>query len=139
MAGMRVCYFMARPDIIKKVMMYDDGLTVDLPIPSIACANASLTAKTLIDQRRAELIATRGMTEDFLKKRGLKLIGPSHANMLMIDWKTKSSKDMKAAFAAQGVEIARVFPTWPTVSRISIGSKADMEGFFAAFNKVVSA
>ena len=139
MAGMRVGYFMARPDIIKKVMMYDDGLTVDLPIPSIACANASLTAKTLIDQRRAELIVTRSMTEDFLKKRGLKLIGPSHANMLMIDWKTKTAKEMKAAFAAQGVEIARVFPSWPTVSRVSIGSKADMEGFFAAFNKVVGA
>ena len=79
------------------------------------------------------------MTVDFLTKRGLKLIGPSHANMLMIDWKTKTAKDMQAAFAAQGVEIARVFPAWPTVSRISIGSKADMEGFFAAFNKVVSA
>ncbi len=139
MAGMRVGYLMARPDIIKKVMMYDDGLTVDLPIPSIACANASLTAKSLIDQRRAELIATRTMTEEFLKKRGLKLIGPSHANMLMVDWKTKTAKEMKAAFLAQGVEIARVFPSWPTVSRISIGSKADMEGFFAAFNKVVAA
>src|SRR5579872_5065192 len=94
MAGMRVGYLMARPDIIKKVMMYDDGLTVDLPIPSIACANASLTAKSLINARRKELIANRTVTEDFLKKRGLKLIGPSHANMLMIDWKTKSSKDM---------------------------------------------
>ena len=79
------------------------------------------------------------MTEEFLTKRGLKLIGPSHGNMLMIDWKTKSAKDMKAAFAAQGVEIARVFPAWPTVSRISIGSKADMEGFFAAYSKVASA
>ncbi len=139
MAGMRVGYFMGRPDIIKKMVMYDDGLSYELAIPSAACANASLTAHDLIDARRKELVANRTMTEDFLKKRGLKLIGPSHANMLMIDWKTKSSKDMKAAFAAQGVEIARVFPSWPTVSRISIGSKADMEGFFAAFNKVVSA
>ncbi len=140
MAGMRVGYFIARPDIIQKMKLYDGGsLSGQLPIPSAACATASLTAKSLIDARRAELIATRTMTEDFLKKRGLKLIGPSHANMLMIDWKTKTAKDMKAAFAAQGVEIARVFPAWPTVSRISIGSKADMEGFFAAYNKVVSA
>ncbi len=79
------------------------------------------------------------MTVDFLTKRGLKLIGPSEANMLMIDWKTKSAKDMQAAFRAQGVQIAPRWPIWPTVSRISIGSKADMEGFFAAFNKVVSA
>jgi histidinol-phosphate aminotransferase len=46
---------------------------------------------------------------------------------------------MQTAFAAQGVELARTFPAWPTVTRITIGSRADMEGFFSAFNKVVSA
>ena len=140
MAGMRVGFFMARPDIIKKLQMYDDGfLSFQLPAPSAACATASLTQKALMDQRRNELIANRTMTEDFLKKRGLKVIGPSEANMLMVDWKTKTAKQMQAAFRAQGVEIARTFPAWPTVSRLTIGSKADMEGFFAAFDKVVSA
>jgi histidinol-phosphate aminotransferase len=140
MAGMRVGYCMGRPDLIKKLRLHDDGaLSGQLPIPSTACATASLTAKNLIDQRRAELIANRTMTEEFLGKRGLRLIGPSHANMLMVDWKTKTAKEMQTAFRAQGVEIARTFPVWPTVSRITIGSKADMEGFFTAFNKVVSA
>ena len=47
---------------------------------------------------------------------------------------------MQAAFRAQDVEIAGGrWPIWPTVSRISIGSHQDMEGFFNAFNKVVSA
>jgi histidinol-phosphate aminotransferase len=140
MAGMRVGFFMARPDIIKKLQMYDNGfLSFQLPAPSAACATASLTQKALMDQRRQELIATRTMTEDFLKKRGLKVIGPSQANMVMVDWKTKTAKEMQTAFRAQGVEIARTFPAWPTVSRLTIGSKADMEGFFAAFDKVVSA
>jgi histidinol-phosphate aminotransferase len=105
----------------------------------VACANASLTATSLIAARRKELEETRAMTVDFLTKRGLRLIGPSQANMQMVDWKTKTSKQMKEAFLAQGVEIARVFPAWPTVSRITIGSKADMEGFFNACNKVLSA
>ncbi len=140
MAGMRVGFFMARPDIIKKLQMYDDGfLSFQLPVPSAACATASLTQKALMDQRRKELIANRTMTEDFLKKRGFKVIGPSEANMVMVDWKTKTAKEMQTAFRAQGVEIARTFPAWPTVSRLTIGSKADMEGFFAAFDKVVSA
>ncbi|MEO7053468.1 MAG: aminotransferase class I/II-fold pyridoxal phosphate-dependent enzyme [Rhizomicrobium sp.] len=140
MAGMRVGYFMARPDIVRKMALYDDGaLATDLPIPSIACANASLTATSMIAARRKELDETRAMTVDFLTKRGLRLIGPSQANMQMVDWKTKTSKQMKVAFAAQGVEIARVFPAWPTVSRITIGSKTDMEGFFNALNKVMSA
>jgi histidinol-phosphate aminotransferase len=79
------------------------------------------------------------MTVEFLTKRDLRVIGPSEGNMQMVDWKTKTAKEMQAAFRAQGVEIARTFPVWPTVSRITIGSKEDMQGFFDAFNKVVSA
>ena len=140
MAGMRVGYFMGRPEIVNKMKLFDNGsLSYQLPIPSAACANASLTDHAEIAKRRKELMDTRAMTVEFLTKRNLKLIGPSEANMLMIDWKTKTAKEMQAAFKAQGVEIARVFPTWPTVSRISIGSKADMEGFFNAYNKVASA
>jgi histidinol-phosphate aminotransferase len=140
MAGMRIGYTMGRPDLLAKLRLHDGGsLSGQLPVPSTACATASLADKVTMVQRRKTLMDNRAMTVEFLTKRGLKLIGPSEANMLMIDWKTKTAKEMQAAFRAQGVQIARVFPTWPTVSRISIGSKADMEGFFAAFNKVVSA
>lgn len=140
MAGMRIGYTMGRPELLAKLKLHDGGsLSNQLPIPSAACAVASLTDTASIAARRKTLMENRAMTVDFLTKRGLKLIGPSEANMLMIDWKTKSSKEMQEAFRNQGVQIARVFPTWPTVSRISIGSKEDMEGFFAAFNKVVSA
>jgi histidinol-phosphate aminotransferase len=140
MAGMRIGYTMGRPELLAKLKLHDGGaLSNQLPIPSAACAVASLTDTASIASRRKTLMENRAMTVDFLTKRGLKLIGPSEANMLMIDWKTKTSKEMQEAFRNQGVLIARVFPTWPTVSRISIGSKADMEGFFAAFNKVVSA
>jgi histidinol-phosphate aminotransferase len=141
MAGMRVGYFMARPDVIQKLMMFDDGaLATDLPMASIACATANLTQRALINQRRQELIETRAMTEDFLKKRNLRIVGPSEANMVMVDWKSKTAKEMEAAFHAQGVQIAGPrWPIWPTVSRITIGSKSDMEGFFAALNKIVSA
>ena len=141
MAGARMGYFMARPDIVKKMQMYDGGtLSGQLPMPSLVCATTSLTAHDEIARRRKELMATRAMTVDFLTRRNLKLIGSSQANFVMIDWKTKTAKEMQAAFRAQDVEIAGGrWPIWPTVSRISIGSKADMEGFFAAFDKVVSA
>ena len=139
MAGMRVGFAMGRPDLLAKLNMHDDGaLNTDLPMPSVACATASLTQAGLIAERRKQLTEVRGMTEDFLKKRGLRLILPTEANMLMVDWKTKTAHEMQTAFRAQGVEIARTFPAWPTVSRITIGSKTDMEGFFAAFDKVVS-
>ena len=141
MAGARMGYFMARPDLVKKMQMYDGGtLSGQLPMPSLVCATTSLTAHDEIAKRRKELMTNRAATVEFLTKRNLKLIGPSQTNFVMIDWKTRTAKEMQAAFRAQDVEIAGGrWPIWPTVSRISIGSKTDMEGFFAAFNKVVSA
>ena len=140
MAGARVGYVMGRPELLQKLRLYDGGyLSNMLPVASVACATASLGDKATIAQRRKTLDENRAMTVDFLTKRNFRLIGPSEANMVMVDWKIKSAKDMQAAFRAQGVGIGRSWPTWPNVSRITIGSKQDMEGFFAAFNKVVSA
>ena len=52
----------------------------------------------LINARRNEMIQNRAMTVDYLTKRGLKVIGPSEANMIMVDWKTKSAKEMGAMY-----------------------------------------
>ncbi len=64
---------------------------------------------------------------------------PGGAMDMICAWIASTDAQMKAAFAAQGVEIARVFPAWPTVSRITIGSRQEMEGFIAACGKVLSA
>ncbi len=137
MAGARVGYVMARPDLVKKVEVYDRGNGP--AIPTTACATASITQNALIAARRHEMIQNRAMTVDFLTKRGLKVIGPSYANMIMVDWKTKSAKEMGAMYKAQGVQIAGPrWPVWPTVGRISIGSKADMEAFCNATGKILT-
>lgn len=136
MAGMRMGYIMTKPDNIAKMMRYDGGMQSGaLPLPSLACATASLTAAPLIAARRAEMQAARGMTFDHLKKRGL-TVAPTEANMFMIDWKTKQAKDMQAAFRTQSVEIGRSWPIWPTVSRVTVGSMAEMKDFCIALDKV---
>ncbi len=136
MAGARCGYLMAQPDVLKKVQLFES----DRPsMATAACANASLTAQSLIDARRKLLIANRDMTVDFLTKRGLKVIGPSHGNMVMVDWKTKTAKEMGEIYKARGVQIAAPrWPVWPTVGRISIGTKKEMEAFFAATNKILT-
>jgi len=137
MAGARVGYVMARPDLVKKVAVYDRGNGPS--IPTTACATASLTQAALIAARRKEMWDNRAMTVDFLTKRGLKVIGPSEGNMIMVDWKTKSAKEMGAIYKAQGVQIAGPrWPSWPTVGRISIGNKADMEAFINASSKILT-
>jgi histidinol-phosphate aminotransferase len=141
MAGARLGFLMARPDLQKKLVLYDTGgPNPVMSLPAMVCGTVSLKQQAEIAKRRKEMMETRAMTVDFLRKANLKLIGPSQANFLMIDWKTRNAKDMQAAFRAEGVLIAGPrWPIWPTVSRVSIGSKQDMEAFFGAFKRVVSA
>lgn len=136
MAGMRMGFIMTDPANIATMMRYDGGMQSGaLPLPSLACATASLTAGPLIARRRAEMLDARAMTFDHLKKRGVS-VKPTEANMFMIDWKTKAAKDMQAAFRTQSVEIGRSWPIWPTVSRVTVGSMADMTAFCQALDKV---
>jgi histidinol-phosphate aminotransferase len=136
MAGMRMGYVMTRPDIIAKLMRYDGGMQSGaLPLPSLACATASLTAADLIVARRNEMREARAMSLEHLKKRKVQVVR-TDANMFMIDWRTRAAKDMLLAFRTQSVEIGRSWPIWPTVSRVTVGSMADMEAFCAALDQV---
>jgi histidinol-phosphate aminotransferase len=137
MAGMRMGYVMTRPDIITKLMRYDGGMQSGaLPVPSLACATASLTASDLIVARRKQMQEARAMTLEHLKKRKLAVVSNTDANMFMIDWKTRPANDMRLAFRTQSVEIGRNWPIWPTVSRVTVGSMDDMTAFCAALDKV---
>jgi histidinol-phosphate aminotransferase len=128
---------MTRPDIITKLMRYDGGMQSGaLPVPSLACATASLTSADLIVARRKQMQEARAMTVEHLKKRKLLVVGNSSANMLMIDWKTKPANDMRVAFRTQSVEIGRNWPIWPTVSRVTVGSMDDMQAFCSALDRV---
>ena len=136
MAGMRMGYVMARPDIIAKLMRYDGGMQSGaLPLPSLVCATASLTAADLIAARRKEMQDARAMTLEHLAKRKVTVL-PTNANMFMIDWKTVPAPKMQAAFRAQSVEIGRSWPIWPNISRITVGSMDDMTAFCAALDQV---
>ena len=138
MAGLRMGYIMTRPDIIDKMMRYDGGMQSGaLPVTSLACATASLTAADLIKARRAEMREARAMTVAFLEKRGLKVF-PTNANMFMIDWQKKPAKAMQAAYRTQSVEIGRSWPIWPTVSRVTVGSMEEMRDFCRATDAVIA-
>lgn len=138
MAGMRMGFTMARPDILAKMMRYDGGMQSGaLPLPSLACATASLTAAPLIAARRAEMVQARGIALDHLRARNI-AVKPTNANMVMIDWKTRPAKDVQAAFRAHSVEIGRSWPIWPTVSRVTVGSAAEMKAFCVALDKVLA-
>ena len=136
MAGMRMGYIMARPDILTKMMRYDGGMQSGaLPKPSLVCATASLTDAATIAERRKEMQEARAMTFEHLKKRGLSYI-PSSANMFMVDWKTRAASDVRTVMRAESIDIGRSWPIWPTVSRVTVGSMSEMATFCKALDKV---
>lgn len=136
MAGMRLGLTFSSPAIMEKMMRYDGGqVTAMLPMTAVACGTVSVAQAGLIKQRRAEMVAAREMAIAHLKKKGIKVIPGSQANMFMIDW-GKPAKDMQAAMLAEKVQIGRNWPIWPNVSRVSVGSADEMKAFCDAIDKV---
>ncbi len=135
MAGMRMALTMARPDLMAKTIRYDGQMaTFALPNPSVVCGAVSLVQADLIAQRRAEMVKVRDKSLALLDKRKISYI-PPRANFFMVDWK-KPARDVKTAFAGEGIEIGRSWPIWPNVSRITVGSASEMDAFNAAVVKL---
>ncbi|WP_375197288.1 pyridoxal phosphate-dependent aminotransferase [Sphingobium sp.] len=136
MAGMRLGLTFASPVIMEKMMRYDGGqVTAMLPMTAVACGTVSVAQADLIKARRAEMVANREMAIAHLKKKGIKVIPGSQANMFMVDW-GKPAKDMQAAILAEKVQIGRNWPIWPNISRVSVGSAEEMKAFCNAIDKV---
>jgi histidinol-phosphate aminotransferase len=110
-----------------------------LPMTAVACGTASIPLASEIKARRDEMIAVREKTIAHLQSRGLKVLPGSHANMFMTEWKGKAPKEMMAALLAQNVQIGRSWTAYPTMSRVTVGSAADMEKFRIAVDKVLMA
>ena len=136
MAGMRLGATIASPALHEQMMRYDGKrMSTNLPLPSLVCGTVALTQRALIEQRRAEMIAARDFTFAHLTKRGVKFI-PSDANMFMVDW-GKPAKPVQDQFLTAGVGIGRSWAPWPTMSRVTVGSMADMQAFCAALDRIM--
>ncbi len=139
MAGMRMGYALSDPANIAAMQRYDgDALSGSLPLPSLACATASLGQTALIAQRRAFMEANLTFVTREVERRGFKVI-PSRANMFMIDWNDRLARQMRDAIRKQGVEIGRSWPIWPNVSRVTVSSRAEMIAFLNALDRALKA
>ncbi|MBC7158612.1 MAG: pyridoxal phosphate-dependent aminotransferase [Porphyrobacter sp.] len=140
MAGMRLGLTFAAPELHARMYRYDgQQVTATLPMPAVACGNASYTMAAEIAARRAQMTATRERTIATLQGRGVVVHPGSEANMIMIDWQTRPAAEMQRALLEQHkVQIGRSWPIWPTVSRVTIGSPEEMDAFCAAVDQVIA-
>jgi histidinol-phosphate aminotransferase len=127
MAGLRAGAALGRPDLLQKLSMYAAS---PLPITGMVGATASLRAKNVIPERRAAIAAIREDTFEFLDKNKIEYI-PSEANMFMMNVK-RPGKDFYTDMTKQKIYIGRVWPSWPTWVRVTVGTRDEMAKFQTA-------
>jgi histidinol-phosphate/aromatic aminotransferase/cobyric acid decarboxylase-like protein len=132
MAGLRAGAVIARPDLMEKMAGYYTGA---LPTTGMAAAVASLKAPGLVDKRRKIVADVRNDTLAFLKQRGHD-VTPAASNCFMVNV-NRPGGQVITAMRRENVYIGRIWPSWPTWVRVTVGTAAEMEKFKAAFAKVV--
>jgi histidinol-phosphate aminotransferase len=132
MAGLRVGFAAARPDIIAKLQ------PLRLNVISIVSARAVTAAladkQNIVGPRRTALARTRGDLCAWLRERGLKFIEPQ-ANFIMIDT-GRSAREFIAGMPKLGVAPGRPFPPLDNMLRVTIGTDQEMAKFRDVFWKV---
>src|SRR5262250_1382651 len=133
MAGLRCGFAIARPELIAK--LENCGGFSALPITAVAAATASLKHEHLVADRKLVNTTIRQKTFDWLSRQGYSFV-PSQTNFFMVDTK-RPAKEVIEAMAAKNVYIGRIWPVWPTYSRITVGTQPEMDAFTAAFDAVM--
>ncbi|MDP8981112.1 MAG: pyridoxal phosphate-dependent aminotransferase [Acidobacteriota bacterium] len=133
MAGLRAGAALGRPDLLAKIMPYSAGA---LPVTGMVGATASLKVKTLVPQRRKIIGDVREDVLAFMTRHNFKFV-PSVSNKFMVDV-GRPGEEVIEAMRKQKVYIGRVWPSWPTYVRVSIGTQEEMNKFKAAFLTVMS-
>lgn len=133
MAGLRAGAAIGRPDLLEKLRSYGAGA---LPLTGMVGAAASLKVKTLVAERRKIVGDIREDVFAWLDGKKFSFVA-SESNKFMVDVK-RPGQEVIQAMAAEKVFIGRVWPSWPTHVRVSIGAAEEMAKFKAAFAKVMA-
>jgi histidinol-phosphate aminotransferase len=133
MAGLRAGAALGRPDLLEKIRPYSAGA---LPVTGMVAAAASLKSKTLVPERRKIIGDVRADVLGFLDKHNFKY-APSVSNKFMVDV-NRPGRQIIAAMQKEKVYIGRVWDSWPTHVRVSIGTQDEMNKFKTAFLKVMA-
>ena len=131
LAGVRIGYLVARPDIAARLRRH---VMAGLSIPAIFAAEAAMEDKAFYEYSLRQNATARTMIYDTLDALRLDYV-KSQANFVFF----KAGRPVDAlnrAMAERGVQLGRPFPPLLDWSRVSTGTEADMAHFAQALRDV---
>ena len=132
MAGLRVGFAAARPDIIAKLQ------PLRMNVISIVSARGVVAAlgeqQKLVSERKASLARTRRELCAWLRDQKVSFIEPN-ANFMMIDCR-RPAREFIETMPKLGVAVGRPFPPLHNMLRVTIGTDPEMAKFREVFWRV---
>jgi len=133
MAGLRVGYVAARPDLIERMAPYRNNV---ISIVSVRAVLAALDlGPALIEERRGKINQTRSELCAWLERNNIGYV-PPQANFMMIETGV-DAKEMQKRLLQKGVAIGRPFDTLDKMIRVSIGTAPEMAKFREALTSAM--
>lgn len=134
LAGMRVGYALARPDIIARMKPW--SMSVGNSVSGLAAALASYNDTAFLNMSKARILEARQIIEEAARANGLTYL-PSATNFVYV--KVPDAEKLRAAMERQGVLIRGPYGSWTQWSRVSCGRIADVKRYAAALPAALSA
>ena len=134
MAGLRCGYCVAQSYTIERLRERQSWDSIN--IMALVAAGASVQDAEQVTKGRALNDEARAFTVKALAEAGYETI-PSQANFIMIDLR-RPVVPIINSLKQRNVRVGRLFPALPNHLRLTIGKKAEMEAFLAAFHQVMT-
>lgn len=135
MAGMRIGWIVAHPDVIERMREWHYGLSLN--IPSLLGATASIEDPDRIERERERNTEARKFTIDWFKSQGLDATD-SQCNFIFART-GMAAADFRDACEAHNIRVGRDFPPYEAEwARISISTIEDMRRAVGVFGEVLA-
>ncbi len=130
LAGMRVGYLIAMPEVLENIGQYGLG-DYGLNQAGVAGAIASYSDEAFIAYSKAKILEGREMIAAGLKENGLSAL-PSQTNFMFVNLGTGDAEKFREAMAERNVLIRGIYRDYTNWSRVSMGKIEDVKMYVDA-------
>ena len=130
LAGMRVGYMIAKPELLEKVKQFGLG-DYGLNQAGVAAAVASYNDHAFLEYSKAKIVEAREMVTEGLQQNGLTAL-PSETNFMFVNLGAKNAESFRKAMADRNVLIRGIYRDYTHWSRVSMGKLEDVQQYVEA-------